>query len=202
MLTSVLTPAGAGGPSGGPSDAASQDSPSQHSAAPPFPLGLNQLQTPDASSGAPTPASLPPAIPASASSPREPMPAWRARVIVDLKAHANRRLQIGIVTKNIGLLLGFEWTNGALRTMPETADYAEVGQLVREFGGPFAVWKMACKVAGHEIDGRPMDYLRAALQAARESSSPKSVSGTHANRGQVFEGHDYSRYRTSNVKGG
>jgi len=123
--------------------------------------------------------------------PGEPLPVWRTRVIADLQAHANQRTQIAIVTQNIGRLLGFEWGNGVLRTEPVKADYQAIGQLIREYGGPYVVWKAACRIAGQDISGNPLDYLRAALRSQKESTRQRASTGTGD-----FDELDYSSCQT------
>jgi hypothetical protein len=101
----------------------------------------------------------------------EPLPERRRRVLADLRRFdGDRRTEIAIVTQNVGAILGLGLTEaGALRTRPEKADYARIGALVKDYGGPQVVWKTACKAAAHPIDGDPLDYLQACLRDQRET---------------------------------
>jgi hypothetical protein len=89
----------------------------------------------------------------------EPLPERRRRVLADLRRFdGDRRTEIAIVTQNVGAILGLGLTEaGALRTQPEKADYARIGALVKDYGGPQVVWKTACKAASQPIGGDPLD---------------------------------------------
>jgi len=80
--------------------------------------------------------------------------------------------------------------DGQLRTQPTREDKAEVGQLCRDYGGPAAVWTAACRIAGHEIAGDPLDYLRGALKAGREGTFRTAA----ADPGVVFDQVDYKQF--------
>jgi hypothetical protein len=103
----------------------------------------------------------------------EPLPERRRRVLADLRRFdGDRRTEIAIVTQNVGAILGLGLTEaGTLRTRPEKADYARIGALVKDYGGPQVVWKTACKAAAHPIDGDPLDYLQACLRNQRETQT-------------------------------
>jgi hypothetical protein len=101
----------------------------------------------------------------------EPLPQRRRRVLADLRRFdGDRRTEIAIVTQNVGAILGLGLNEaGGLRTRPEKADYARIGALVKDYGGPQVVWKTACKAAAQPIDGDPLDYLQACLRNQRET---------------------------------
>jgi hypothetical protein len=125
----------------------------------------------------------------------EPLPVRRERVLRDLREHAaKRRTQIYIVAVNLGQMMGLRWLDRQLRTQPTKEDKAEVGQLCREYGGPATVWTVACRIAGHQIAGDPLDYLRGTLKAERERNSGKRsrVAGTGD-----FEELDHQAYETT-----
>ncbi len=121
----------------------------------------------------------------------EPLPVRRERVLRNLREHASdRRTQVYIVAVNIGQMMGLRWMEGQLRTLPVKEDKAQVGKMCREYGGPAYVWTVACRVAGHEIAGDPLDYLWGALKAQRDSQSKT----TAADPGKVFDQVDYKQF--------
>lgn len=174
----MLTPADAGGPTGGPlapnpvSTSDAPDTGAERSAHTTGPSGNDRPQRDE------------PAACASDESPardveqgpgwdrNEPLPVRRERVLRDLREHAHdRRTQIYIVAVNIGQMMGLRWVEGQLRTHPTKEDKAEVGRMCREYGGPAHVWTVACRIAGHEIAGDPLDYLWGRLKAEKEGHS-------------------------------
>jgi len=178
LTPSVLTPADAGVPARGPlapdsvptSDA--PDTGAERSAHTAGPSGNDRPQRDE------------PAACASDESPardvergpgwdrNEPLPVRRERVLRDLREHAHdRRTQIYIVAVNVGQMMGLRWVEGQLRTHPTKEDKAEVGKMCREYGGPAHVWTVACRIAGHEIAGDPLDYLWGRLKAEKEGHS-------------------------------
>ena len=201
LTPSVLTPAGAGGPAGGP---LAPDSPAflfdtleagqardAHTASP---SGNGDLQRDTSvarvSSAAPSRvASM--ELSQAVATVNEPLPVRRERVLCDLREHAGeRRTQIYIVAVNIGQMMGLRWLDGQLRTQPTKEDKAEIGQLCRDYGGVAYVWTVACRMAGHEIAGDPLDYLRGALNAHRENL----VKTAPGNPGEVFDQVDYKQF--------
>lgn len=124
----------------------------------------------------------------------EPLPVRRERVQRDLRKHTDdRRTQIYIVAVNIGQMMGLRWMDGQLRTQPIKPDKAEVGKMCREYGGPAHVWTVACRIAGHEIAGDPLDYLWGALKTEHERSMGQGQ--TKAGTGD-FAALDHRAYET------
>ncbi|MBN1891128.1 MAG: hypothetical protein JW850_24235 [Thermoflexales bacterium] len=123
---------------------------------------------------------------------KEPLQAWRERVLRDLRDHANdKRIQVYIVAVNVGQLMGLRWDRGELRTWPDKSDKAEIGKMCRELGGPAKVWQTACRIAGHEYAGDPLDYLWGTLRTQNGNGR-----GGPTGSGD-FEQLDYSNYRVS-----
>jgi hypothetical protein len=106
-----------------------------------------------------------------------PLPERRRRVLDDLrrmqgnatlKPRDRQRNVIGILTQNIGVVLGLGLTaSGHLRMLAERTDYTVIGGLVKQYGAE-ALWLTACEIAGQRFEGDPLDYLRAALRNKHE----------------------------------
>jgi len=104
------------------------------------------------------------ATPARPPAAPEPLPQRRRRVLSDLRRVRSRRQRVAIVTANVGEILGLGLEpDGALRTRPLKGDYARIGRMMREYGDE-RTWITACQIAGHAIEGNPLDYLQACLE--------------------------------------
>ncbi len=184
MLPFGLTPADAGGPQGGPlapelpdSRPDTPDAGEERSANTPGAPGNGDVQRDTPVARVPGKAQTRVAMsepPQPGGNGNEPLPVRRERVLRDLRDHANdRRTQIYIVAVNIGQMMGLRWMDGQLRTHPIKEDKAEIGKMCREHGGPAHIWAVACRVAGHEIAGDPLDYLWGRLKAERVGNGQK-----------------------------
>ena len=101
---------------------------------------------------------------ASVSGQEEPLPQRRRRVLADLRRMQKRRARVAILAKNIGAILGLGYDEqGVLRVTPERSDYRRIGGMAKRYGAE-KVWLMACRIAGHAIEGDPLDYLEACLR--------------------------------------
>ena len=122
-----------------------------------------------------------------------PLPERRRQVLddlrrmlgrADLKAAKRRHYLIGILTQQIGALLGFGFDPpGRLRAVPTKADYAAIGGLLDEYGAE-TLWLTTCSIAGLAIEGSPLDYLRATLRnkpdrAAARNGATLAGTGDH-----------------------
>jgi hypothetical protein len=115
-----------------------------------------------------------------------PLPEHRRRVLNDLrrmqgnaalKPSARQRNVIGILTQNIGVVLGVGLTaNGDVRVLADRADYTVMGGLIKQHGAE-VVWLTACEIAGQRFEGDPVDYLRAALRHKREREKAEPAVG-------------------------
>lgn len=122
-----------------------------------------------------------------------PLPERRRQVLddlrrmqgrADLKPAKRRHYSIGILTQQIGALLGFGFdAQGRLRAVPTKADYGTIGGLLDEYGAE-TLWLTACSIAGLAIEGSPLDYLRATLRnkpdrAAARNGATLAGTGDH-----------------------
>jgi hypothetical protein len=84
---------------------------------------------------------------------------------------------VAIVTANVGQVLGLGLEpDGSLRATPAKGDYARIGGMMKQYGDE-RLWIAACRVAGHAIEGDPLDYFDACLREenARDARGRKGV---------------------------
>jgi hypothetical protein len=104
-----------------------------------------------------------------------PLPQLKELALGDLRRQRKRSSKVSIVTQFVARLTGLGRDElGSLRTQPERADYARVGQLCKAFGFE-PVLRQAFAVAGRMPDEveDPLAYLRVGLEHQRRRKAQR-----------------------------